>query len=245
MPILVPRDAAEPLSQGDLLDGVRLYCTQAADQAPGVWNHELGLVLSRPCVAVNKTRIIVAAVEPFAFQLPKDLKAQSLSDLVSLMADVRDADGSDTFYLGEIPGVANVRYKARLDFIATIEVPVGADARANWTAARRKASLHIDFRRDMHTRLFLSIAKQGFEDIGWFSDQDLQMLIDFAQPKVTAAQQAVEEVTAAISQAQATNTYRNKQKGLDKALNDAQGAYKKLADELKPFQDELRRRSGV
>lgn len=245
MPILVPHDPAEPLSQGDLLGGVRIYCTaNGSDHAPGAWNHDLALVLSRPCVAVNKPRVIVAAVEPFAFQLPKDLKAQSLADLVSLMAEVRDADGSDVFYLGEIPGQGGTRYKARLDFITTMEVPTASDARASWADARRKATLHPDFRRDIHTRLFLSIAKQGFEDIGWFSDQDLKMLVEFGQPKVTAARQAVEEATAAISQAQATNTYTTKRVGLDKSLLDAQTAHKKLADELKPYEDELKRRGG-
>ena len=245
MPILIPQEATEPLSQGDLLGDVRIYCTAPGlDHPPGAWNHDLALVLSRPCVAVNKPRVVVAAVEPAALQLPRDLKAQSLADLVSIMAEVRDADGSDAFYLGEIPGQGSARYKARLDFVATMEVPTASAARASWTDARRKATLHPDFRRDIHTRLFLSIAKQGFEDIGWFSDQDLKMLVDFAHPKVTAARQAVEEATAAISQAQATNTYTSKRIGLDKSLADAQAAYKKLSDELKPYEDELKRRGG-
>ena len=117
-------------------------------------------------------------------------------------------------------------------------------ARARWTQTHRRATLHADFRRDLHTRLFLSSAKQGFEDLAWLSDQDLGMLVDLGTPRVTAARQALEEAHATISRAHATGDYSKQRTGLDKTRLDTEAAHDRLVRELAPYLAEQARRRG-
>lgn len=243
MPIVVPTDPASSLDQGDILVGVKLYFTSSKDEFPSAkLAHDLALVMSRPCVSVNKKRIVVAAIEPFKRELPKNFQPTDLKQLLGILTEVRDADGSDVFYLGELPGLGAGRYQARLDSLATIEVPVEPSARAQWTTRVRKASLHPDFRRDLHTRLFLSIAKQGFEDQGWMSDADLDWVLQFGRSKVTEAEHAVQAAEVAISTAQHSGSFARNQQGLESALEKAKEAVVEAREALAPHEAEHAKR---
>jgi hypothetical protein len=243
MPILIPHDRDTPLTQGDLLGGIRLYYTNAQDNPTSPTGPSYALVISRPCAAVNKAQVVVAIVKPHPMDIPKDLQEQPLKKLVTLLADMRDADGTDVFYIGEIPGsLDGKRYCAKLDFLTTLEVPVEVDARAAWTNTRRKATLHPDFRRDLHTRFFLSIAKQGFEDVGWLSDQDLEMVVDFGKSQVATQRQKLETARSEISLAKGRGTYDAKRKGLDKDCSDAEVAHRDAEKELAPYEAEQAKR---
>jgi hypothetical protein len=236
MPIVVPSDPASSLDQGDILVGVKLYFTSSKDEFPSAkLAHDLALVMSRPCVAVNKKRVVLAAIEPFKRELPKNFQPADLKQLLSILTEVRDADGSDVFYLGELPGFGPERYQARLDSLVTIEVPVEAGARAQWTDRVRKASLHPDFRRDLHTRLFLSIAKQGFEDHGWMSDADLDWVIQFGRSKVTEAELGVQAAEVAVATAQHSGTFSKAHQGLESALGKAKEALGEAIKAVAPY----------
>jgi len=57
MPILIAKGSTEPLSQGDLLDGIDLFTTgEDGTEACRVTRFKLALVVSRPCAAVNKAQ---------------------------------------------------------------------------------------------------------------------------------------------------------------------------------------------
>lgn len=242
MPILVPAVQGSPLSQGDLLKDVKLYFTSDAGGSTAAPHGRatFALVLSRPCVAVNKGRITVLAVEKLPHQIDKEVS--TFQQLVRRVSAVRDADGTDAFYVGEIPGGDGQRHAARLDFISTLEVPTDPSARGAWTAAHRVATLHVDFRRDLHTRMFLAIAKQGFEDFGWYSNEDLQMIIDFGRAKVAEAQLTLQKTQSQLSLAKGSGAAANKSAGLTQEIRKAEEDDAKRRAELEPYLEEARRR---
>lgn len=234
MAIVVSVAPTEPLCQGDILEGVPLFFS-GADENPGIdkkINH--CLVLSRPCAIAHKPYILVAAITPIQIDFLKaaNLDEYSLSKLIAQFKGMRDADGSDAFYIGEIPKLGNARYKARLDFICTVEPLTNRD---EWVKKHRIGTLHIDFRRDLHTRLFVAIAKQGFDDNGWYSDADLELLIAHGRAKVSAAQAAKDKITTVILAAQADGSYPKASQGLNPKLETATKtleAEQKALDEL-------------
>jgi hypothetical protein len=243
MPIVVPSEPTASLDQGDILVGVKLYLTSSKDEFPSAkLGSEMALVMSRPCVAVNKKRVVVAVIEPFARELAKNFQPTDMKHLLRVVTEVRDADGSDVFYLGELPGLGHGRYQARLDSLVTIEVPVDSTARAQWTARVRKASLHPDFRRDLHTRLFLSIAKQGFDDHGWMSDADLDLVIQFGRSKVTEAEHAVQAAEVAISTAHHIGSFAKAQQGLEGNLEKAKTTVLEARETVAPYEAEHAKR---
>jgi len=215
MPILVTKDDGHPLDQGDLLSGIDLFRTEA-DGRPGKVSGYL-LVLSRPCSATNKKTVLVCQVVTFPVQLPKDLveSGKSVAEFAKMLCEIRDADGSDAMYLGELPGSDDgARYAARLDFVGTVAVPGEPSARGEWVAAHRKAALDEAFRRDLHTRFFLAIAKQGFDDDQWFSDRDLDLLINYGETRLAEAKAAVSAASFEMGKAKAAGTYESQKKRL-------------------------------
>lgn len=246
MPVLVPVHDDAPLSQGDLLGDVHLYITGADGGPTETGRHKFGLVISRPCAAANREMVLVAGVETFSVPLPKDLadRVKTVRQLARLFAEVRDADGSDAMYLGELPGSTDgKRYAARLDFVATLSVPDGA-ARAGWIDSHRVGRLEPSFRRDLHTRFFLAVAKQGFDDESWYSDEDLDFIVSFGDARLGEAQQAERQAKLDIQQAKAAGDYARKRRGLDKALTDASKRVEAAGTELVGFKAEQAQRGA-
>ena len=202
MPIIEPHVSVEPLNQGDLLRGVKLFLTGKTDVLTGgesvVYKNDFCLVLSRPCVTAHKKSVVVAAVEKLPPQTPADIK--TLARAVDFLTQLRDGNGSpDVFYLGQLFGKESEgRFAARFDSIHTVEVPQKPELRTAFLEKYRFAKLHIDFQRDLHTRLFQSFATLGFDDTSWFSDADLNFVVEMGNAEIKAFQLDIERFNASI-----------------------------------------------
>lgn len=186
MPILETVDADSPLTQGDVFAGVPLFVSAATPdsqlQFKSTQATKLGhcLVLSRPCVCAHKPQIIVAGV--VRADLPKVEKGSTtqLLDAMALLVKARDGDAEakDTFYIGHLPGKASEgRFAAKLDSLHTIQLPGKPEDRVPFIRKYRICRMHSDFARDLHSRIFSAFASSGFDDYGWYSDEDLRWLI--------------------------------------------------------------------
>ena len=177
MPILVPVNDNEPLGQGDLLRGVSLHVTVDDWRSHrALPSDRLSLVISRPCVLAHKPRILVASVESHRGQIENE--PEDFDELRDFLEELRDGkEMPDGFYVGHLPGDEDSgRLIARLDSIHTIELPAGGIL-AEQLRSHRVATLHVDFRRELHSRIFRSIASLGFDDICWYSTADLRWLV--------------------------------------------------------------------
>lgn len=236
MPIIEPHASGEPLNQGDLLHGVKLFLTGKTDNLSGGESISLKsdhcLVLSRPCVIAHKKSVIVATVEKFQSSTPKEI--DTLDRALRFLTQLRDGnDSPDVFYLGQLPGKESEgRYAARLDSIHTIEIPLKPDLRTAFIVKHRFAKLHIDFQRDLHSRLFQSFATLGFEDISWFSNADLNFLVEMGKAEAKVLQSEKERLQAAM---QADGGKGNEMKSIDNKITT-------LEKRIKPYQDELDKR---
>jgi hypothetical protein len=244
MPIIEPHDPNLPHSQGDVLQGVSLFITKESwSEAGGEVKktaHKLCLIISRPCVVGHKPSAVVAAIEKMADNVPRDV--ETFEDILGFLTDLRDGtDSPDVFYLGQVPGFDG-RFGARLDSLHTIQIPPEAEQRA-FIDQKRVGRLHIDFVRDLHTRIFRAFASLGFDDHRWMSTQDLNWMVARGRSEVHDAQSAVEAATAALLSAQARG-FRNdgEKRQLEKAVTDAQATLEELRPKVTPFEEELTRR---
>lgn len=190
MPIIEPAPDGAPLSPGDVLQLVRLFATQESWMDAGgeasALRENLCLVLSRPCVAAHKPHVIVAAIQQYKGGVPDDVK--SFDDLLGFLKDTRDAsDMPDVFYLGQIPGKEG-QFCARLDSLHTIQIPAIPARLEGFLRDRRAARLQIDFVRDLHLRIFRAFASLGFDDVSWFSTQDLELLVNKGREELLVAE---------------------------------------------------------
>lgn len=175
MPIVLPADSSRPLEQGDILANIVTIRTPAS--GPVVQKSRLFvLVLSRPCNALRDGYVVVAPIEPKPFP---DLKhAESPRELVDAFERIRDGDGRpDGFYLGALDSQSSVRHVARLDELYTIEVPKAEPDRFGFLQLHRKFRLEAEYVRDLHLRVFRAFSSLGFDDTGWWSDQDLELVV--------------------------------------------------------------------
>ena len=198
MPIVEPAAVGAPLTQGDILRGVTLFSTKEG------WNERGGeaakapfklcLVVSRPCNANFKSHIVVAGVEKYPDDTPREIN--TFSKVLDFMIGARDGTSSpDVFYLGHLPG-SNGRYCARLDSLHTIGIPQDQGTSESFIVQRRIATLNSDFLRSLHTRLFNSFASLGFDDQGWPSTQDLQWIVTQGQADIAKAEGEVKQLEA-------------------------------------------------
>lgn len=236
MPIieLVPDNA--PLTQGDILKGVRLFSTARS------WENDGGeaaqkddgycLVVSRPCVLEHKDSAVVVRIKASGLRIPKD--SPDFDQAMQFLKDTRDGvDTPDLFYLGQLSGEPKL-YVACLDSFHDIEIPQDAGERAEFVRARRVARLHEDFRRDLHVRIFRAFASLGFDDVGWFSDSDLQWVIATAEQDIRTLQSQIHEIQ--------NEKLRCEQRGGSLSTNKSKelaGKQKRLA-EIERKRDELK-----
>ena len=240
MPIIEPVNPDSPLSQGDILQGVRLFATKECWNADGgsavIANQKLCLVLSRPCVALNKDRVTVASIDQITDGVPGSVK--TLEDVLSFLKDVRDgADSPDVFYLGEINGKPG-RFAARLDSIHSIQLPSDNEVRTAFLRERRVGRLGIDFARDLHVRLFRAFAALGFDDVKWFTDRDLKWIVEKARGELALAKQDLHEKQAAKSQREFSG-----QTIPDAPISTAQAKVTEIETLIVQFEEELKIRA--
>jgi hypothetical protein len=176
MPILLPPDHASPLDQGDVLADIETHRTRT-DGSPNPTSRRFVLVLSRPCNSLRDDHVVVAPVEPG--RIPQIKEPQTPEELLRVFERIRDGEGApDRFYLGAAtPGDSN-RYVAKLDELYTIEVPKKPDERAQFLERHRRFRLDPSFARDLHVRVFRAFASLGFDDVAWWSDGDLELVVN-------------------------------------------------------------------
>jgi len=236
MPIIEQHVDGQPLNQGDLLRGVKLFLTGKADALNGgesvLSKSDHCLVLSRPCVTAHKSSVIVASVEKWSSQTPAEINTfDKARKYLTLLRDGNDSP--DVFYLGQLPKKESEgRYAARLDSIHTIEIPQKPELRTAFTDKHRFAKLHIDFQRDLHTRVFQAFSMLGFEDVSWFSDADLNFLVKTGKEEAKGYQSDKERLRAAI---QADGGKGNEMNAIDNKIA-------AIERRIKPYQDELDKR---
>jgi hypothetical protein len=239
MPIIEPARREAPLTQGDLLSGVTLFATKGSwDEKGGqasVVKSELCLVLSRPCVAAHKKHVVVAAVAKFPDNVPKNI--DSFDKVLDFLTGARDGGSSpDVFYLGQLPGKSG-RFCARLDSFHTIEIPEEGNQRTQLLATHRTLTLHADFARDLHMRIFGAFASLGFDDHSWPSTEDLQWLVNQGQADIAAATVVVRQLEALKASRGAEGTQFK-----ESDLTTAQEKLDKLKERLAPFEREFQTR---
>lgn len=201
MPIIEPVSDDSPLSQGDILNGIRLFSTTRPWMQDGgdavIKNETLCLVVSRPCVSGHKDHITVLSIEPSKLTVPRD--TSSFQDVLVFLEELRGGFGKpDLFYLGELPG-HNGRFVARLDSFHDIEIPDDATERADFLSSRQFARLTMDFRRDLHIRILKAFADQGFDDHGWLCDDDLDWVVQAGQGSLAEAEKKLHESDSEVS----------------------------------------------
>lgn len=173
------------MSQGDILQGIRLFHTRSDWSKDGgetsFDHHPYSMVVSRPCVAKNDTTLTVVAIVK---ALTKPKAVETFDDAKFFLREMRDGLNSpDSFYLGQLPRCEPGRYMARLDAYYTVKLPAQA-ARSDILKKHRIARLHDDFIHDLHVRIFNSFAKLGFEDDSWHSKEDLEWLVHMGDAQI-------------------------------------------------------------
>lgn len=238
MPILESAVKGTPLSQGDILQDIPLFLTNVP--ASGHVEEKkvpLGfcLVLSRPCVTAHKKQIVVAQIRKFDDKLPKEIT--TAAKVLEFLKRLRDGHGSpDVFYLGHIPD-QNGRFCARFDSIYTIAIPDVETERQAFVDTHRVATIHADFTRDLHVRLFSAFASLGFNDNGWFSTGDLEWLVNQGRADISEAETIVNAEKAKQSSQEAQGKPFDK-----KTLAEAEVALTNLREDIGPYAAELERR---
>jgi hypothetical protein len=242
MPILnAPPPPEAELGQGDLLAGVSLFET-SEEGTPRVLNKTSGaLVLSRDCAAVNKPRVIVAAVFPAPLDFEReDDPAKRFASLQRHLANLRDGGTRpDRFYLGSLPNQPD-RLFAHLDQLSALTLPDDATRRANWLRAHRVARLDDDFKSAIPVRLFWAFGRVGFDDIHWYSTHDLKAL-------VTAGEGHLHQLRAELHEAElqvnlAAGGEAKRVAGLQHTRDARAKSVAALDAELERYRAELRRR---
>lgn len=235
MPIIQLAASDSPLTQGDILQGVNLFETRLSESGGDseASKAELSLVLSRPCVAAHKQSVLVAELRNQSPSLPKEV--ESFEDALGFFTDTRDGlDTPDRFYLGTIPAYHG-RFFVMLDRIYTVTY---SDIES--LLKRRVATLNPEFARDLHLRIFRSFASLGFDDVGWFATDDLKLLIQYGQSELAAFEKTVSD----LKLKQGQQEFRGQQ-FKEKDLVRAEESHRNLVEQLRPYEEELTRRSQL
>jgi len=236
MPIIEPPDESSELSQADVLKDVSLFTTRepwsgkGGEAAPS--GYRLCLVLSRPCVASHKSVIIVAGIERYSGNPPKDL--DTFGKVLLFLTRLRDGVGSpDQFYLGQLPGKQG-RFCARFDALFTVQLPPEQEQRRAFLRSHRVGRLNPDFARDVHVRLFAAFASLGFDDERWLSTEDLKWLVSQGEADTKKL-----EAELARAESQVRSREAAGQQASDKDASRIGGTLDELAARVEPFKREL------
>lgn len=244
MPIARPT-LPGPLRQGDILKDLIFYVT---GEAGAIAEAEVPfcVMLSRDCNALRSPNVLVAEIqcyrpEAFTAILSGEM---SLDQTRRTMDSLRDGDGTpDTCYLGPLLD-GEQRYAVSLDRIHTVEVPEG-DARSAWIEKHRVFQLDADFIRHLQTRLFSSVAKQGFNDFTWWPTQDLEALVIVGEKDIGNLTTEHAKAGLTLKKAEQQQNVNSKRiEGLQNKRNKEAGNVEEARELLAAYQTELDRRKG-
>ena len=244
MPIIETVDHIEPISQGDILSGIQLYisgdCWEESGGQARATKQKYCMVVSRPCVAIHKPQLIVAAIEKYKVTLSDDVK--EFDELVQVYTEIRDGTGQpDQLYLGQIPGNAG-SFCARLDLLHTIQVPPQSRM-TEFLRNRRIGRLSSDFARDLHVRIFSAFSRLGFSDHSWFSDADLRHVLAVGDERLKQLESELqgEMVRKAKGEAQGF-AHASQQEANKRKINEIQSKIEKVKIMLSPYKQESEKR---
>ena len=242
MPIVERPVADAPLTQGDILKGIPLFITSGAwTDRPDVRKQpfEFCIVVSRPCAIAHKKHITVAGIARYPAAQPKGIA--TLDDLLIFLTGARDGlTTPDVFHLGQVAELGNGRFCARLDALHPVEIPTEPADMAKFLAEKRVATLHIDFARALHVRLFNAFANMGFDDHSWPSDKDLEWLITLGKKDIAEQEAAVHKLQAE-GMAKAAEGKQPAAKD-QPAFLAAKKSLQDLKDMVQPYEEELAKR---
>ena len=215
---------------------IRLQGVGGKGGQPSVVKSELCLVLSRPCAAAH---IVVAAVAKFTDSVPKSI--DSFDKVLDFLTRSRERLLlSGRLLSGPAHRVeAEAGDFARLDSFHTIEIPEGDEQRTQFLATRRTLTLHPDFARDLHMRVFGAFAGLGFDDHSWPSTEDLQWLVTQGQTDIAAATLATRQLEAQKASRGAEGTQFK-----ESELTAAQEKLAALKERVEPYERELAARQA-
>ena len=239
MPILLPAEPSAPLNQGDVL----LNVVTAIADANGPLANTPGpvIVISRGCNAIRDANVIVAPITKCDLTALEDL--QTFRDFLDFFKALRDGDSRpDSFYLGEMAVGSNERYVAKFDALYTIRIPLAADARKQFLDDHRRFTLTIDFQRDLHQRLFRAFASMGFDDDGWWTDQDLKFLVDKGNALLRQQEADIQTAKAELGTLQLAGDEQKAQNKTKNSVKQAEKLAAKTAGQLAPLLAEHDRR---
>ena len=239
MPITEPSKSELPLSQGDILKDVTLFSTKGGWLISGgeaaTSPLQYCIILSRPCGLEHKPTCIVAGIQKLTGNAPKGV--DTFSKVRAFLTNIRDGnDSPDVFYLGQLPGLTG-RWGAKLDTLFTIQLPKESTERQSFLTAKRIASLHSDFIRDLHVRIFNAFSSLGFNDCGWLTNEDLAWLVNQGESDLLAERTKVQLLKTEKSSREAEGT------ACSGSLEKAEQALIKLQEEISPYRREQELRS--
>jgi hypothetical protein len=250
MGILEHVNTDEPLTQGDILRGLKLFVTGPDWSLEGgsveeVADAQYCMVVSRPCVCVygHKGQIVVVSVEEFRVSVP--VTVQTLDNYRKFFSLLRDGkDMPDRFYLGIIPGATAQRFSARLDSLHTILTPVNKADFDKFVRDHRVARLSSDFARDLHLRVFRSFSELGFDDYAWYETTDLEILVTSGNRDLNEARRNLDSKKLDLANKKIQGDTNHKHiNNLEKEVVSLESQVKEIEDALKPFAAELARRT--
>jgi hypothetical protein len=159
--------------------------------------------------------------------------------------DVRDGYCTpDQFYLGQLPGNSGP-YCARFDSIFRIQIPKTPLGRSQFIERTRVARLHRDFVRDLHIRLTRAFASLGFDDHAWFSTEDLQTCVSFADRDEAKKDADLQDARARLQLLEGQGTQHPSTKfKVEKEVQQLQSELTQLKSETQPYRIELARRTN-
>jgi hypothetical protein len=201
-------------------------------------------VTSRDCKAIREGIVAVFPVHPFKLEAGKE---DDFDKLLRRFEVDRDGDRApDRFYLGPIVGTGGTksegtRYAAHLDTPFSIQVPTGEPGRQSWIEHNRVWSLHPDFINQLHSRIFNAFARRGFDDIEWFPDEDLDVLVRKARASIDKIQA---EISALVSEKDLAvlSSAPSKVSGLETQIGAKTSTIEALEHRLAPYTSEQMRR---
>jgi hypothetical protein len=238
MAIIEPHSLGAPLSQGDILKGIRLFLTRKSPDSEDYISSEakfgLCLVLSRQCVVEHKRSLVVVGVMKYSGDVSPDLTFQEVVDFLETARD--GVNTPDQFYLGHLPSLQG-RYCARLDSLHTIELPSKPEDRQAFIDTHRIARLNKDFIRDLHLRVHQAFANMGFEDYQWLSDGDLELLVEKGNSEIRKIEE--DQRMATLTRESSGNPADSKQ------INKDRNTLITIRKRVEPFANELARRRGL
>lgn len=242
MPIVEAPDDKAPLCQGDILQGIKLAVTQKpweADAELVKAPAKFCMVLSRPCVLAHKDKMLVASVRKWPGSTPAELA--EYEHVKQFLKEMRDGEDSpDVFYLGHIPRETG-RFCAELDSIHTIELPKDVLIRQAFVTRSRIARLTPDFIRDLHVRIFRTFASLGFDDISWYSTDDLEWLEGKGKSEILKSQKAIQDTENKQNGLKAAGRQMSSQEA--KELDASRAGLIVLSQEVQQLTEELKRRT--